>query len=421
MRLRLLLPLLFLLPAFAACTNDSAGRAGPASGEPLPPSVSVMLRDVSALRELPPPAALKVNIVPRSGVVDLLDRLTTDEDREWFARTTTLYRLLGHIADSQDYLSIYRAFGGVAILGVYSPQDKALWVVHDGANLDDLSKEAKETLAHELVHALQDARFDLEKQYKDVAPDLDADLAWTALVEGDANTHEQLYSEKYLALPVGPGAGRAFLVAKAEPQAGVPQSIVRELLFPYTTGADWVRDIRASGGTKAIDALFGRQPLATAYVLHPELLGSGWKPETVKLPDLAPVLGSGWTKESGGVFGEFSLRNWLQTRIKAGDAATAAAGWTGDQYAVYVNGDKSLAAFRVRFKDETEAREFVTAQRQWFDAGRATVTEQGGYTSWVQQTGKTAVSTQARGNEVIFVLARGKDSAAKAIEAILKG
>ena len=414
------------LSASLACSQgDSRHEAGETrdaalpTAQALPDDFARVLAEVAAVRELPPPSGMKVGFVPRSQVVALLDALTTDEDRHSFATTTTLYRLLGHLGKEQDFLSVYRSFGAAAVAGLYSPLEDTLWVVSDESNpaFAKLPAQEKETLAHELVHAIQDGAFDSVAQYRSVADDLDASLSWTALVEGDAMTHQQRWAQKYLAVPVGTGAGRAMLLASPVSLQAVPAAIARELLFPYTTGAEWVGDVRSRLGAAGVTALFRALPRNTSYVLHPELLNSEWKAAAVSLPDLSKALGNGFTRESGGTFGEFSLRNWLQSRLKALDAANAAAGWDGDHYDVYVSGKESVAVFRLRFRDEAEARQFAEAQQAYLKATNAAPA--GGDARVVATPdGIATATTGVRGVEVVFTLASSPDLAKRALDAL---
>ncbi|MFN8506661.1 MAG: hypothetical protein U0547_03745 [Dehalococcoidia bacterium] len=392
-----------------------------APAQPLPPDFEAVLQQVATVRELPAPGNLKVGFVTRAQVVALMESLTTEDDRRWFATTTTLYRLLGHLGQDQDYESVYNSFGSLAVLGLYSPLDKTLWVVSDepGPAFGKLPAQEKETLAHELVHAVQDANFDVVKLFQSVSGDLDAGSAWTALAEGDAQTHQQRWSDKYLAVPIGAGAGRAMLFASADSMQSVPAAIARELLFPYTAGADWVADLRARTGTAGLNALFRSLPRNTSYVLHPELMTSEWKAAQVSLPDLAAVLGKGFTRESGGTFGEFQVRNWLQSRLRALDAANAAAGWDGDHYDVYVNGGESVAVFRLRFRDDTEARQFAEAQQALIKASNATVTP--GDPQLATAGTVTMATAGVRGGDVLFTLGTSPELAKRALEAMLRG
>lgn len=429
---------LVVLAGLGACSNRNDNRETPetpaasataaeptpgATPEPLPASLQEVLEQVAEVRGLTPPPELKASLVSRAELPALLDDLITDEDREWFQRTTTLYRLLGHFTPEQDYLTIYQSFGATAVLGLYSPAHKQLWVVHEGTDLDfdALPRGQKETLAHELVHVLQDHHFNLEGAYEDVMDNLDREQAWTSVVEGDAVTHEGLFSRRYLAMPLRAGGGRLFLLADFAQIADVPVSIARELIFPYTAGADWIRAIVAEEGSGAVDEMLRNQPPGTAYVLHPELRKQGWEPRDVTLPDMADALGNGWERESGGSIGEFGWRNYLQLRIRASDASAAAAGWGGDTYEVYVKDDESVAVFRISFNDSDEAREFAGAQQDFIEKARAETTQDGTIQYATFGTGYVTATTGVAGEEVIFAIGSNRDAAERAMKALLGG
>lgn len=407
----------------APAETPTAGTPAGDTPEPLPAGLREVLEQVAEVRGLEPPEELKASLVSRADLPGLLEDLITDEDRAWFARTTTLYRLMGHFTPEQDYLTIYQSFGASAVLGLYSPAHKQLWVVHEGQELDfdTLPRGQKETLAHELVHVLQDHHFNLEETYEGVMDNLDREQAWTAVVEGDAVTHEGIFSRRYLAVPVGAGGGRLLLLADLAQITNVPPSIARELIFPYTTGAEWVRAIVADEGAEAVNEML-RNPLAgTAYVLHPELRTAGWEPRDVKLPDMADALGDSWERESGGSIGEFGWRNYLQLRIRGLDAGTAAAGWAGDAYDVYVKDDESVAVFRIAFNDGSQAQEFADAQQDFIANARAETAADGGIQYATFRTGYVTATTAVAGDEVVLVMGSSREVAERAMEALAGG
>ena len=409
---------LALAVVLASCGGDGNQPAPPTKAAPetvlsgpLPPSLVQVAKDVAQLRGLPAPDGLQMGFVPRANVPALLDRLLSDDDRAKFAQTTTLYRLLGHFRPDEDYLSIYRQLGAESAAGLYSPPDKTLWIVQQGdapPDLNSLSREAKSTLAHELVHATQDAAFDLEALSGN--GDLDATLALTCLIEGDAVAHQGLYAAKYLA-STGSGAGADLLAGFV---SDIPPSLNREFFFPYTTCADWVQSARESGGTAAINALFRNPPKSTALVLHPER-GLNWRPSAVSLPDLAHALGSGWKRESGGTLGEFQLRNYLQLRLPGLRSSIVAAGWAGDRYDVYSQGQESVAVFRVAFDDETKAAGFRAAQDDLLSAAGAKATLTGGVSVASRADGNTTARLSGSGREVIFAIGSNADVSRRAL------
>lgn len=355
----LLLSLLILLGP--ACSSRFERLPAPTATDSAA-AYSPILEEVASLRGLEPPRDLDIRFVARDELPSLIEELLTDDDRRWFAETTTLYRLLGHFRADQNYLDLYRSFGASAVLGLYSPDHDTLWVVRDGSEPpgpDELTSDELETLAHEFVHAVQDAHFDLGATYRRVMDVLDRNLAWTAVVEGDAVYTAGLYGERGTWLPLGHG----FAVARMLPaQAGdVPPSLLRELYFPYTTGADWAREVVERHGWGMLNSFLREPPLATSIIIHQALVGTAWAPEPVAEPDLGAVLGEGWRRESGGQFGEFGLLNFFQLRLGAIDASRAAAGWAGDAYVVYTNGESHIAAFEFRFESLGDAEEAANA------------------------------------------------------------
>jgi len=432
-RISLVLIILALAAAglFAACSDSDGGgepttatatveaTATPGTPEPLPESLQRILDRVAEVRQLEAPPTLNVEFVPRSGVVDLLDQLTTEKDREWFAKVTDLYRLLGHLRNDQDYLDIYKSFGGAAVLGVYSPVEKTLWIVHEDGrdpDLEELSRPLEETLAHEIVHALQDYHFDLMAADDEFEDNFDITQAWSAVIEGDAVTHEELYSARFLALP-----GSQVILASAAQIPNVPPSIIREMYFPYTTGADWVRTARDERGTAQIDTWLVEPPQGTAYILHPELLDSGFEPDIPELPDLSKALGKGFERTWSSTLGEFNLRNYLQLYARASSATTAAAGWAGDRFDIYKNGDQSVGMFRVRFTNEDEAAEFDAAYREFLDRAKRSIEERDGVTFAELADGDVVALGGQQGTDVIFAIASNRELVSQAISALRKG
>jgi hypothetical protein len=408
-------------PEGAASATAVIGTA-----EPLPPSLEKVLQEVAALRHLPPPPNLKAGLVSRSQLPALLNRELTADDRASFEQTTTLYRLLGHLRKDQDYQSVYDQFTSGAVVGFYSPLDKELWVVHpDGqaTDFDHLSDAEESTLAHELTHAVQDYSFNLSAVFAATKENRDRSLVSTCVIEGDAVTTESAFDAKYTDVPIAPSSGTpgAMLVVDRTALGDVPASIQRELLLPYTAGRDWVAQVRQERGDTAIDLMLKDPPDGTAYMLHPELLTSGFTPANVTLPDLATVLGHGWTRQSGGQFGEFELQNYLQLRIPGLDAINAADGWVGDHYDVYAEGQQSVAVFRVAFDSAAHAQRFEAAQVKFLKAAGGKDSSQDGLALTATNDGNTTARAAVRGSEVLFAIGSSKDIAAKALQAIANG
>ena len=186
---------LLVVVALGACSDDKSGP----NLEPLTPELEAVMQQVADLRGLRPAADVRAATVPRSEAADTIEDLLTDDDRKAFAELTTLYRLLGHLQPDQDFLSVYREFIDGAVAGFYAPPDNAFYIVSRAQRVDfaAFDRQQKSTTAHEFVHALQDAEFDIQALSKRTRGDLDWSLALTAVIEGDAVVHEGLWSREF--------------------------------------------------------------------------------------------------------------------------------------------------------------------------------------------------------------------------------
>jgi hypothetical protein len=253
-----------------------------------------------------------------------------------------------------------------------------------------------------------------------LADNLDVSLAWTCVAEGDAVITQRAYSARYSFLY---GGASVVLASARGAAADVPPSIARELFFPYQEGADWLAAVRQRGGNDAVNRLLAEPPAAgTAAILHPDLFDSGFVPATVTLPDLSKALGDGWSRESGGAFGEFQMRNYLQLRLPASDAVRGSTGWGGDRYDVYVRGSESVAVFRVRFRSADEAQQFREAQTRFLATNTSGEIVESGATVTTTRDGKaTARLGGGRPDEVIFVIGSSPKVAERAARALSQG
>src|SRR5262249_39836232 len=59
--------------------------------------------------------------------------------------------------------------------------------------------------------------------------------------------------------------------------------------------------------------------------------------------------------------GEFYLGQYLQTQLRAALANQAVAGWGGDQFQVYQNGDQRAWLLKIAWDTPTDAQEFALA------------------------------------------------------------
>ena len=291
----------------------------------------------------------------------LLDQFDDPEVIEEFAESEALLRLLGLIPQDRSLFEIYSILLGTQVLGAYDPE-KEEFVVLQKSDAFGVSQEF--TYAHEYIHRLQDAAFGLDEITERLEGNGDRSLAFSALVEGDATTAQQLYALQYFDFEA-----LAQLLEDSsdvlEDSRGAPYILQKSLEFPYIEGATFVERLRASRGVEGIDAAFANPPDSTEQVIHPEKYVNREVPDEVVLPEnlfaASGPLGAGWEVIEEDVLGEFFLRTWLEAiGARATDAAEAAAGWGGDSTVLAVNeaGEHVFAAKVVWDDPGLDAQQF---------------------------------------------------------------
>jgi uncharacterized iron-regulated protein len=206
--------------------------------------------------------------------------------------------------------------------GYYSPREKALFLYDDLAGPYE-----RGVLIHEMVHALQDQHFGLDRLHPPSFED-DADLARAALIEGDA-TFTMIE-----------------LLRKDQPRVAAmldaPLVKARDLqkAFLYAQGARYVQALRKQGGWEAVNRRYRFPPDSTAAVLHPD--------EAVTAIDIGP----------GKTVGELGLIALLAGHPgTAPEAVTAASGWRGDR----LREDRTGKSWTLAFATPAQADRFAQA------------------------------------------------------------
>ena len=324
-----------------------------------------------AFRRTPSPDRVSPQQARREGLADLdraypLARRRADE---------ALYVALGLLPRGTDLREVQGSVFGEQVAGYYDPRTGRLVIVDNPGTANPILDEI--TIAHELTHALEDQRFELDTRRAEAGGD--AALAYLALVEGSATGLMFEYLNRHFSPEDALGGllGSAF---SGGGTGGLPPFVLATLLFPYQGGQQFVDDLYRRAGNRwtLVDlALTKRPPLSTEQILHPRKWIEVEAPERVALPD--PDLGEGWKRTSSGTFGEWQTAELLALGGRRRDEA--AAGWGGDRYGVWQRGEDTVVAIRWRWDTAADAREFVPALRAALP--RAAVRARGGETSLV--------------------------------------
>ena len=293
--------------------------------------VRAMLARVARARGLPSTREIEIAVQGRD---ELLARIRAHVDRELPADVIgyqgEVLTALELLPPGYDFLEgTYRLVGG-RVAGFYEPEDRTMYLV------DDLSDdEAEETLAHELVHALQDQRYDLAALLRYVPGEGDRLTAVHALIEGDA-TSAMLDVTLGSAFNISDAWLRRLLSISTtlSPEgAATPPVLSASLTSAYADGFAFVQALRTKGGFPAVDEALRAPPATTEQLLHLDKF-------TAREPALAvaelplDALGPGFRAVIDDVNGEQGLRIMLEQWAPRARAEEAAAGWGGDRYVV---------------------------------------------------------------------------------------
>jgi len=294
---------------------------------------------VVEIRGLHPKAAVSPQVLDDAGIKKLVaDSFKKDNPADLMAANERIMKALGLLPQDASLTDLYISLLGSQVAGLYSPDDKKLYVVSKSGGLGPTEKV---TFSHEFTHALQDQNFDLGSLHLDEIGQGDRSFARLSLVEGDATLVMSDWEVQHLSQAE---LGQMFSASSDDQSLktllAMPPILRESLLFPYTIGLGFVHGLQANGGWDAVNAAFATPPDSTEQILHPEKYAAHEIPVPVEIPaNLASRLGTGWKVALADSFGEFQMQIWLKqnTTVPAATAIDAAAGWGGERVAL-VNG-----------------------------------------------------------------------------------
>jgi hypothetical protein len=262
-------------------------------------------------------------------------------------REGQLLQLLGFAPTTFDYLGEMMKLLEAQLEGFYEPKNGTMYLAADLRG-----EQAKATLAHELVHALQDQHWDLKTRSQYRPGKGDESMALASLAEGDA-TSAML---DFILMPAKSALDMPDDMLRELMKSGmnmgdvqsVPHILKTTLIAPYAEGLAFVQALRRKGGWAAVDKAWDRTPTTTEQILHVEK----WESNEGAIPVPAPsaqALGGGWKLDDDDTFGELGFALAFAEWMDPDDARVAAAGWGGDRSAVYTKGAELALAVHLRF------------------------------------------------------------------------
>lgn len=283
-------------------------------------------------------------------------------------RVQGIMRALGLIAPGVDLAAQVTRLATGAVSGFYDPKANEL-VVRGGA----VTPFVRKILVHELVHALDDQHFELDRPNLRGAEDESGD-AFDALIEGIARRIEDRYVAGL------PESERKAVDTEqrrlaAQIPRDIPQAVIVSYGFPYTAGARFANALASAGGPSRLNAALQGPPSTSEQIIRPEkyLAGEGAK----AVP--APAAGGGVIRQ--GTLGQLTLSLMLAEVLEAGYAEAAADGWGGDRYVAWQNGGATCVRLVVDMDNPEENAELGEGLTDWaLDRPGATIEGSGPFT-----------------------------------------
>lgn len=362
---RAALPLAALL-ALAACRSPEAPPPAPspsapdepAASEPADPSsrlVESMMRQVEARRRLPARSRVRSVTLDRPTMMAQVQR-HSDEDipREVLRSQAIIMQAMGWVPPGYDPEKGSLELLESQLAGYYDPALKTMFLARDLP-----PAEAEATLAHELVHALQDQHYDLGPRLKYRPESGDAPGSIQALAEGDATSamlDVMLASVGKTALDLPERRMTEMMEAQVMGSVeSVPPVLKAALIAPYIDGLRFVNSLRRRGGWAEVDRVWKNPPVTTEQLLHLDKYDLHEPPLAVPLPPL-DALGGGFRVAFSDLMGEQTLRILLEQSASGREARDGAAGWGGDRMTLLSRSregrDEWLVTWRIRFDGE---------------------------------------------------------------------
>jgi len=307
---------------------------------------------VAVLRGLQPKSPVPVRFLDQAALQQyLVDRFNQDYLPSERESDQKLLTILGLVKPNETVVQILLDVLQEQVIGAYNQDDKAMYMVTDRAQF---GPEEKATFAHEYTHALQDQYFDLNKLAPKHPTNDDRSLAIQALTEGDSTLMQRLWAQEKMTQDeinqLGQGGADSKLFS-------APLFLREQLLFPYSDGFNFIRQIYQTSGYAGVDEVFRNPPESTEQILHPDKYRAHEKPIEVSLPDLSS-LGAGWRTINSNVFGELDLRLILTQLTNSARGVRGASGWGGDRWALLEKEGQPALVIKCVWDTENDARNF---------------------------------------------------------------
>ncbi|WP_320672125.1 hypothetical protein [Patulibacter defluvii] len=295
-----------------------------------------IIRRVEAIRGLKLRKRPRFRVVPSREISALIRRQQRQDGEAAVSRddrvTVAMLKLLRMLPADADLERMQRTLAEDGFLGFYDGSRNEMVIVQRGPRLPP---SAESTIAHELVHAIDDQHFGIFRRAQRLqrGGDEDRALAYLSVVEGSAEAVASAYVSRYHVPDRDPGDERQL----QRLQKQLPYGQLLMLGFPYAFGQAFVQSLGAPGPAPLVAGAFvARPPRTTAEIIDPSRYAQRARPARVRV-HAARLLGPGWVSLTDDDDDDFAAANLLGILVtREADAAAAlplVMAWRGGSYA----------------------------------------------------------------------------------------
>lgn len=340
-------------PVGAAQSTEAAKPAAPmtkAQGDELLRSVDEILQFASKDTHLAIKSKVKKKLLSREEVNKfLIKKFEEDKGAQRLERSEVILKKFGLLDRDFHLRPFLISLLTEQIAGFYDPKSRTVnlldWVAVE---------EQKPVMAHELTHALQDQRVDMDKWSNPLSMEISKDARDDNrhIQSDEANTSRDAVAEgqamvvfvDYALKPSGRTLADApELGNRMQDMAGdssgspimarAPLLLQKSLLFPYTTGMAFEQALLKRGGVDlAFAGALDHPPSSSHEVMHPQDYLARTPVPVLVMPDIHPLIDKDWAPYDVGVMGELDVA--ITTELFGGKeiASAVAPGWAGGIY-----------------------------------------------------------------------------------------
>ncbi|MGK2929355.1 MAG: hypothetical protein ACSLFO_07220, partial [Acidimicrobiales bacterium] len=279
-----------------------------------------------------------------------------EDGTEDIEKAEVFYRALGLLDPERSLLDELRAIYSAGVLGFYDPESNEL-VVRGRSP----SPYVQQMIVHELVHALDDQAFELDRpEYDDRKDEIGS--GFSAAVEGNARRIEQQWLRGQPEEFRQQAEQEEAAFAEGVDPTAFPEILLFEIGAIYQLGEIFVDSLVATGGERAVDAALTAPPDTSEQFIFPGLYED--REPRIEVP--APPADGEVVDD--GVIGALFLIGLLSTgdsSVNQSDALRAVQGWGGDWAVTWSDGD--LDCVRADFVGDTadDTAELESALDLW--------------------------------------------------------